>query len=172
LRIANKLIPANQNELYITTSSDINPLASINGKARVMSHPSFLREFPGGKIPRSSPAYNKTFVCRRGCNTRTTTYTSEFIWEEVFSGSSEDITKLIRLVQAGTKSTRKQPKSHDDPATTYTPRKKRLKDIDEDEEVDIGDDEDASSEDGTQSKLRTPRKRQKTSRISTPSSRK
>jgi len=163
---------ANQNELYITTSSDINPLASINGKARVMSYPSFLHEFPTGKIPRSSPAYNKTYICRRGCNARTTTYTPEFIWEDVFSGGSEDITKLIRLVQAGTKSTRRQPKPHDDVTTTYTPRKKRLKDIDEDEEADVGDDEDISSEDGTQSKLRTPRKRQKTSQISTPSSRK
>ncbi|KAF2964507.1 hypothetical protein GQX73_g9070 [Xylaria multiplex] len=162
------------NELYITSSSDINPLASINGKARVMSSAAFSREFPTGKIPRSSPAYNKTFVCRRGCNTRTTTYTSEFIWEDIFSGSSEDIAKLIQLVQSGTKSTRRQPKSHrttDDTTTEYTPRKRRLYDVPEDEETD-NDDGFLSSEHETQSKLRTPRKKQKTSRVTTPSSRK
>ncbi|KAI3331884.1 P-loop containing nucleoside triphosphate hydrolase protein [Xylariaceae sp. AK1471] len=163
------------NELYITSSSDINPLASINGKARIMSYSALLREFPAGKIPRSSSAYNKTFVCRRGCNARTTTYTPEFIWEEVFSGSPEDVTKLVRLVQGGTKSTRKQPKSYDatdDPTTEYTPRKKRLRDVPEDAETDDDhDDGYMSSEHGTESKVRTPRKRQKTSRVATPSSR-
>lgn len=139
-----------------------------------MSYQAFSREFPSGKIPRSSPAYNKTFVCRRGCNTRTTTYTPEFIWEDIFSGSSDDISKLIKLVQSGTKSTRKQPKSHntsDDTTTESTPRKKRLYDVPEEEETD-GDDGYLSSEHDTQSKPRTPRKRQKTSRVATPSSRK
>ncbi|KAH8156909.1 hypothetical protein CIB48_g11338 [Xylaria polymorpha] len=161
------------NELYITSSSDLNSLASINGEARIMSYQAFSREFPSGKIPRSSPAYNKTFVCRRGCNTRTTTYTPEFIWEDIFSGSSDDISKLIKLVQSGTKSTRKQPKSHntsDDTTTESTPRKKRLYDVPEEEETD-GDDGYLSSEHDTQSKPRTPRKRQKTSRVATPSSR-
>ncbi|KAI1133506.1 ATPase [Nemania abortiva] len=161
------------NELYITSSSDINSLASINGKARIMSYAIFSREFPTGKIPRSSPAYNKTFVCRRGCNARTTTYTSEFVWEDIFSGSSEDIASLIKLVQSGTKSTRKQPKSYDatdDAATEYTPRKRRLNDVPEEGESDI-DDGFLSSEHETKSKPRTPRKKQKTSRATTPSSR-
>ncbi|KAI0489586.1 ATPase [Xylaria cf. heliscus] len=161
------------NELYITSSSDINSLASINDKARVMSHSAFSREFPTSKVPRSSPAYNKTFVCRRGCNVRTTTYTPEFVWEDIFSGSSGDISKLIKLVQSGTKSTRRQPKSYDaadDATTEYTPRKKRLYDVPEEAEVD-GDDGDLSSDNDAQSKPRTPRKRQKTSRVATPSSR-
>ncbi|TGJ78380.1 hypothetical protein E0Z10_g10379 [Xylaria hypoxylon] len=161
------------NELYITSSSDINPLASINGKARVMSSAAFSREFPTSKIPRSSPAYNKTFVCRRGCNTRTTTYTPEFVWEDIFSGSSDDIAKLIQLVDSGTKSTRKLPKSYDvtdDATTEYTPRKRRLYNVPEEEETDH-DDGFLSSENETQSKPRTPRKRQKTSRVTTPSSR-
>ncbi|KAI1202435.1 ATPase [Nemania serpens] len=161
------------NELYITSSSDINSLSSINGKARIMSHSAFSREFPTGKIPRSSPAYNKTFVCRRGCNARTTTYTHEFDWEDIFSGSSDDIAKLIRLVESGTKSTRKQPKSRqlaDDAALDYSPRKRRLNDVPEDEETDM-DDGFLSSENDAQSKMRTPRKRQKTSKVTTPSSR-
>ncbi|KAI1115182.1 ATPase [Nemania sp. NC0429] len=161
------------NELYITSSSDINSLSSINGKARIMSHSAFSREFPTGKIPRSSPAYNKTFVCRRGCNARTTTYTDEFIWEDIFSGSSDDIAKLIRLVESGTKSTRKQPKSHrptSDAALDYSPRKRRLNDVPENEETDM-DDGFMSSDNDTQSKMRTPRKKQKTSTVTTPSSR-
>jgi origin recognition complex subunit 1 len=139
-----------------------------------MSYPAFLREFPTGKIPRSSPAFNKTFVCRRGCNARTTTYTPEFIWEDVVSGGPDDIAKLVRLVQGGTKSTRKQPKeATNDPTTEYTPRKRRLRDVPEDAETDDDhDDGYASSEHGTGSKIRTPRKRQKTSRVATPSSRK
>ncbi|KAI0415310.1 ATPase [Xylaria grammica] len=161
------------NELYITSTSDINPLASINGKANVMSSAAFLREFPTGKIPRSSPSYNKTFVCRRGCNARTTTYTPEFVWEDIFSGSSDDIANLIQLVDSGTKSTRKQPRSHnanDDTTTEYTPRKRQLYDVPEDEETD-SDEGLLSSEHENQSKPRTPRKRQKTSRVTTPSSR-
>ncbi|KAI1180561.1 ATPase [Nemania sp. FL0916] len=161
------------NELYITSTSDINPLVSITGKARIMSYDTFSREFPAGKIPRSSPAYNKTFVCRRGCNARTTTYTPEFVWEDVFSGSSGDIEKLVELVQSGTKSTRKQPKSSsktDDAATEYSPRKRRLNDVPEDEETDC-DDGYLSSDRETKSQVRTPRKRQKTSRVTTPSSR-
>lgn len=161
------------NELYITASSDVNSLDSINGKAHIMSHQAFSREYPTGKIPRSSPAYNKTFICRRGCNARTTTYTPEFVWEEIFSGSSDDILKLIRLVQSGTKSTRKRTKPNDGDddaaATEYTPKKKRLQPVPEDGETD--DDGYVSSGQDSPSKVRTPRKKQKTSRVTTPSSR-
>ncbi|KAI8629304.1 P-loop containing nucleoside triphosphate hydrolase protein [Xylariaceae sp. FL1651] len=160
------------NELYITSSSDINPLASIHGKARIMSYPAFLQEFPIAKIPRSSPAHSKTFVCRRGCNTRTTTYTDEFLWEDVYSGNPDDITNLVRLVEAGTRSTRSQPKSSDatSGSSADSPyRKPRHHGRAEDEETD--DDGYLSSDHSTQSKLKTPRKRQKTTRVATPSSR-
>lgn len=96
-----------QNELYISPSWDVNPLASINGKARVMSLDKFLARYPSGKIPRSSSEFGKTFVCRRGCNTRTATYTSEFIWEGVYRGS-QDLFTLMDLVENGTKATRKR----------------------------------------------------------------
>lgn len=95
-----------QNELYVTPSWDTNPLASINGKARVMSLESFQRQFPNGKIPKNSRDHGKVFVCRRGCNTRTATYTEEFIWEDIYQGA-EDIPGLIELVKSGTKATRK-----------------------------------------------------------------
>ncbi|OAA39668.1 Origin recognition complex, subunit 1 [Metarhizium rileyi] len=93
------------NELYISPSWDINPLASINGKAKVMSLEAFLSKYPSGKIPRQSKDFGKTFVCRRGCNTRTATYTEEFIWEELYS-SVDDMFKLIDFIEKNTKAVR------------------------------------------------------------------
>ncbi|KFA75418.1 hypothetical protein S40288_06802 [Stachybotrys chartarum IBT 40288] len=95
------------NELYICPSWDVNPLASINGKAKVMSMDAFLAEYPSGKIPRQSPDYGKTFVCRRACNTRTATYTDEFVWEDVYRGG-ENVFGLIQMVKEGTKATRRR----------------------------------------------------------------
>ncbi|KAI0379691.1 P-loop containing nucleoside triphosphate hydrolase protein [Hypomontagnella monticulosa] len=147
------------NELYITPSSDINPLASINGKAVVMSQQRFLEEYPSGKIPRSSPGYNKTFVCRRGCNTRTATYTEEFIWEDVYSGKEEDIGDLLELVQSGTRSTRKR-RNHEisTQEADYAPTR-------------LDQDDDYHSEDIARRSISTPRKKQKTTKVVTPSNR-
>ncbi|KAF4451033.1 origin recognition complex subunit 1 [Fusarium austroafricanum] len=98
------------NELYISPSWDINPLASINGKAKLMSQDTFLTKYPQGRIPRNNGDYGKVFVCRRGCNTRTATYTDEFIWEEVYSGE-DDLFALMDRIKAGTKATRRRRKA-------------------------------------------------------------
>ncbi|KAI4869287.1 P-loop containing nucleoside triphosphate hydrolase protein [Hypoxylon rubiginosum] len=147
------------NELYITPSSDVNPLASINGKAVVMSEKKFLQQYPNGKIPRSSPGYNKTFICRRGCNTRTSTYTEEFLWEDVYSGREDDIADLLELVRSGTKSTRRRRNRDDlvleaEYAAIHQER-----------------DDDYPSDDGVPRTVATPRKKQKTIRVVTPSNR-
>ncbi|KAM5370686.1 hypothetical protein ACJZ2D_008400 [Fusarium nematophilum] len=106
--------PANptrlQNELYISPSWDINPLASINGKAKVTSLDAFLARHPQGRIPRNRPDYGKTFVCRRGCNTRTATYTDEFVWEEVYRGE-DDLFSMMDMIKNGTKATRRRRKA-------------------------------------------------------------
>ncbi|KAK7757862.1 Origin recognition complex, subunit 1 [Diatrype stigma] len=150
------------NELYITPTSDINPIESINGKAFVMSADKFAREYPTGKIPRNSQGYNKTFVCRRGCNTRTTTYTPEFRWEDVYRGREEDIAGLVEFVEKGTQSTRRRPKRDNDYAveSAYTA-----------ERQDPDEDDGNFSGKGTRKVAVTPRKKQKTTRIVTPSSR-
>ncbi|KAI9801948.1 MAG: hypothetical protein M1825_003003 [Sarcosagium campestre] len=96
------------NELYISPSWDVNPLASINGKAKIMSYQSFMDEYPGGKLPRNSKESGKLFVCRRGCNTRTATYTEEFDWEAIFDGSPGSLYDLIERIQSQTKATRKR----------------------------------------------------------------
>ncbi|KIL83999.1 origin recognition complex subunit 1 [Fusarium avenaceum] len=98
------------NELYISPSWDINPLASINGKAKIMSQDTFLTRYPQGRIPRNHADFGKVFVCRRGCNTRTATYTDEFIWEEVYSGE-DDLFTLMDRIKTGTKATRKRRKA-------------------------------------------------------------
>lgn len=72
-----------------------------------MSLDVFLHLFPSGKIPRQSPNFGKTFVCRRGCNTRSAIYTDEFIWEDVYRGE-DDIYKLVELVEKNTKATRRR----------------------------------------------------------------
>lgn len=96
-----------QNELYITPNSDLNPLAAINGRAKVVSQEAFQKLYPNGKVPKNSKDHGKIFVCRRGCNTRTATYTDEFVWEDVYQGA-DDIHALEELVEGGTKATRKR----------------------------------------------------------------
>ncbi|KAK9417158.1 putative P-loop containing nucleoside triphosphate hydrolase protein [Seiridium unicorne] len=151
------------NELYITPSSDINPLASINGTAIVLSHQQFLLQYPNGKIPRNAAGHNKTFICRRGCNTRTATYTDEFAWEDMYHGKEEEIAPLVEFVESKTKATRRKRKG-DHPAL---------------EAAFIGDRDDFDHDDddgdlGMQGRptVSTPRKKQKTSKAVTPSNRK
>lgn len=96
-----------ENELYLTTNFDENALTTINGKANVLSKEEFDRLYPSGKVPRSSKAHGKTFVCRRGVNTRTTTYTDEFKWEDVYKGRG-DMDGLIELVESQTVKTRRR----------------------------------------------------------------
>ena len=87
-------------------------MATINGKATVMSPAAFRSQYPTGKIPRKASEFGKVFVCRRGCNTRTATYTEEFVWEDLYHGK-EDIDSLVDLIKRETKATRRtrQPKA-------------------------------------------------------------
>ena len=127
-----------QNELYISPAFDDNELTTINGTAKIVSHEEFKRLYPTGQVKRSSKDFGKIFVCRRGCNTRTTTYTPEFVWEDVYRGA-EDLASLSEMVESQTKATRKRgrprkdrvnlddfvaPDSDDDGAPK-TPRKRR-----------------------------------------------
>jgi len=83
-------------------------LASINGKASILSLKTFLTRFPTGKVPRFSKESGKIFICRRGCNTRTATYTDEFVWEDIYNGSRQELDALIERIQRETKATRKR----------------------------------------------------------------
>ncbi|KAL1622704.1 Origin recognition complex, subunit 1 [Diplodia seriata] len=126
------------NEVYITSYFDDNPLTTINGRATVVSKDTFLKQFPTGKVPRTSRDYGKLFVCQRGINTRTATYTDVFRWEDVYAGE-DDISSLVELVKAQTKETRKRKDSRktkhemdefvvpedDDEAVPQTPKKRR-----------------------------------------------
>lgn len=109
------MLIVNKNEVYLTPSWDVNPLQSINGKATVVSADSFNRKYPSGKVPRSSKDCGKIFICRRGCNTRTATYTDEFIWEDKYHGA-EDLLDMIDYIKSQTKTTRKRKRDADDPA--------------------------------------------------------
>lgn len=95
------------NELYITVNFDDNPLTAINGKAKIMSQEDFGAAYPSGKVARNTKDYGKVFICRRGVNSRTATYTEEFRWADVYSGK-DDLPSLTELVTSQTVKTRKR----------------------------------------------------------------
>ncbi|RPA92031.1 hypothetical protein L873DRAFT_245637 [Choiromyces venosus 120613-1] len=68
-----------RNELYLSSSYDLIPPPSMNGRARLLSLQKFNKEYPAG-VHKRSKEYGKVFVYRRGCNPRTATYMSEFVW--------------------------------------------------------------------------------------------
>lgn len=109
-----------------------------------MSEKAFNKKYPTGKIPKRSRDYGKTFICRRGCNTKTTTYTEEFIWEDIFRGTEADVEDLAERVKAETTATRKRGR-------------KRMKVKVDFQDSDVEDEE-----------VETPRKKQKISAVSTP----
>ncbi|KAH9865732.1 hypothetical protein J1614_009319 [Plenodomus biglobosus] len=139
------------NELYISATFDDNPLESINGTAKVLSLEQFQRLYPAG-VKKSSKDFGKVFVCRRGCNTRTTTYTPEFIWEDIYKGAA-DIESLVELVESQTKATRRG---------VGRPKKTVQQDLDDFVAPD-------SDDDGAP---KTPRKRRKLNEATTPTSNK
>ena len=132
------------NELYITPSFDLNPLESINGTAKILSLEAFEKKYPTGKILTRSKDYGKVFICRRGCDTRTASYSDEFVWEDVYHGA-ENLVKFIARIQDSTTSTR-------------IPKRKAR-------EIDTNTQYKNTGSDGPQ----TPRKKQKT-QAATPSS--
>ena len=139
-----------QYEVYITPSWDVNPLTSINGRASIVSAETFRSKYPSGKVPRSSKDYGKIFICRRGCNTRTATYTEEFGWEDIYN-SADDILPLIERVESQTKATRKRKRNdatNEDPADEWDP----------------------SNEPEEPGEPKTPSKKRKFSQASTPTS--
>ncbi|KAL2132575.1 hypothetical protein VTI74DRAFT_3630 [Chaetomium olivicolor] len=114
IRNPKKRIDFFENELYITPAFDVNPLTTINGKAHIMSEAAFKAKYPTGKVPRKAKEYGKVFICRRGCNARTCTYTDEFIWEDIYRGRA-DLDNLLELVKKGTKATRRRKTAKDEP---------------------------------------------------------
>ncbi|KAK3298918.1 P-loop containing nucleoside triphosphate hydrolase protein [Chaetomium fimeti] len=103
-----------ENELYITPAFDVNSLATLNGKAYILSEAAFMAKYPTGKVPRKSSEFGKVFICRRGCNTRTGTYTDEFVWEDIYRGR-DDMDSLQEMVLKNTKATRKRRQAKDEP---------------------------------------------------------
>lgn len=118
-----------------------------------MSLESFLAKYPSGKVPRNSREFGKVFVCRRGCNTRTASYTDEFMWEDIFRGTAEDVHKLIERIKTETKATRARRKAKEPSPDVY------------DFSAAVDDDDD----DGPKKLQRTPKKPRKMASATTPS---
>jgi origin recognition complex subunit 1 len=111
-----------------------------------------LAKYPSGKVPKRSKEDGKVFICRRGCNTRTCTYTEEFVWEDVYHGRG-DIETLHDRIRQGTKATRRRKAAKDEPT-------------DRDYKLEADDDREGDYAPGTP---RTP-KRARTKDAVTPSS--
>lgn len=114
-----------------------------------MSETAFRAKYPKATIPRKDKGYGKTNICRRGINTKTTTYTDEFLWEDMKHGDEEEVQQLLEFLQVATKGTRKR--KYEKRITADEDFTGKILDIDE-LEVEPG----------------TPRKRKKTSAVSTP----
>ncbi|EKD16003.1 origin recognition complex subunit 1 [Drepanopeziza brunnea f. sp. 'multigermtubi' MB_m1] len=136
------------NELYLTPDTDINPLESINGTAYLLSEKAFNMKYPTGKISKRDKEYGKTYICRRGCDTRTATYTKEFEWETIKHSTEEEVVQLHDRIKSETKSTVKKRRG----------QKRKMED--DDFGGDLTHDEDG--------KVETPRKKQKFSSVTTP----
>ncbi|RDW66188.1 hypothetical protein BP6252_09823 [Coleophoma cylindrospora] len=108
-----------ENELYITPSTDPNPLESIIDKANIMSEKIFNENYPTGKVPKKSSDYD------------------EFNWEELYQGGEAGKDSLLEWVKEATaKTTRKRRlqkqddengfEPEDEPeSTVQTPRKRQ-----------------------------------------------
>ncbi len=112
-----------------------------------MSLAAFRKRYPSGKVPRNSKDHGKVFICRRGCNTRTATYTDEFIWEDIYHGTEDDIFNLIERVKRETKATRKRRTARDASPDAYT--------LEEENDADLA-------------QYRTPKKKARTYDVTTP----
>lgn len=131
--------------------------------------------YPHG-VQKRSKEYGKVFVCRRGCNPRTATYTPEFVWEDIWKGRDTNISLLGEVIRKGTKPTKKTKSLVPSQADG---RRKRTRN--EEEDVDVEWDKELSAEEleelddrnfSRRSKTpRTPSKKRRTSALSTPTRR-
>ena len=114
-----------------------------------MSEKAFASKYPKGSISKRSNAYGTTFICRRGINTKTTTYTDEIVWEDIKHSEEEEVQQLMDFLIAATQGTRKRK------------YEKRVKGDEDFKGVTLDNEE-------LEVELGTPKKKKKTSLVSTP----
>ncbi len=125
-------------------------LDDINDIATVLSQTTFNKEFPHGKTTRNVKDYVKTYFCRRACDHWSSTYSDDFIWEDLYfrHSTEENMLDLLHKVEMWTQGKKK----------TKRKRETRTEEDAEFKGGHINEDE----------LLKTPRKKQKTSAVSTP----
>lgn len=111
------------NEQYITKDFNVNPLSSVNGKARVMSMDAFYARYPGGvpsKGGKERAEFNKCIVCRRGVNQLQGKYTEEFNWEDIHSEGMQGVLGLIDRIRSELKQSKKRKQVDNDVSSLPT----------------------------------------------------
>ena len=147
-----------KNERYASLHFNYCPIPSINGKALILSKDAYDARFPTGKISKKSRDYEKTFICRRAVEARSSRYTEEFVWDEIYKGGEEGVKQLAEIIE------REIPIS----SGKKGPKKSTRVELDFDEDEEEHTDNDALELDDSEEELKTPRKRRKTSGTSTP----
>ncbi|KAG9248741.1 origin recognition complex subunit 1 [Calycina marina] len=171
-------------ERYASLHLNFTPLESIGGKAIILSEKAYNAIFPPGqKTNKKSKNYNKTFICRRGVEARTSRYTNPFDWEEMYKGGEAGVEQLSKFIKqeipplSKVASTKAKAQSN----------KRQLEEIHnevvstEEEDDELGEldviEEDDGSEDGRKkpkkrkraiSTASTPRKKRTPSKVITP----
>ena len=112
----------------------------------MLSKKAFDKKYHTGTIPKKSKDFSSTFFCRRACDNQTTRYSDEINWEDFPRNNEGELMLLLHRVETITKGAGKR---------------RSVKNTKEDDDFRGGDPDDEEI-------LRTPRKKQKTSGISTP----
>jgi len=128
-----------------------------------MSLEAFTKKYPRG-IPKNKKSKDNenTFVCRKGLQQKTVTYTPEFTWEEEFDGTEDSMRRLLQFVDDNTLAPvrkRKVAALKDKPKAKveYEPASESDHDSGAEPEYEVSDEE-----------MQTPRKKRKTFKILTP----
>lgn len=131
-----------------------------------------MKKYPKGEIPKSSKDLHREFVCRKGLQSRTITYTPEFIWEDMYQGTEDSMTRLLQFVDDETMAPKNDRKRKASSAVKKSKKKPNYKEkfkVESDEDSEHENVHEYESESGSEAEeVETPRKRRKTTNHSTP----
>ncbi|CAG8953211.1 hypothetical protein HYFRA_00003412 [Hymenoscyphus fraxineus] len=175
------------NELYLTPGEDESPLLSIIDKATILSAQQYSdRPIQAAKRGRKPKGYvETTFVCRRACQLKNTTYTEQFDWGEIKPETEKEVSQLVDKINDEIESIRQQNRGQRKPGSgrpVGRPPKRKKEELEEDDEEDVDDykdeglediaededDDDGNGSDGYGDIVKTPRKKKKFSKTVTP----
>lgn len=156
---------------------DESPLDSIIKKAIILSAKQYSeRPIPKAKRGRKAKGHIETFVCRRACELKNTTYTEDFDWDEIKPETENDVDQLVERINDEIETIRAQKRNSGTSKLVKRPLKRKQEESDDDDDVDeyadevLEDIDEDGPLDGNESDEinRTPRKKKKHTKTMTP----